>query len=449
MRRTVRFGVALALPVALAATGIAVAGEHGRGQVPRTTERVARQVLGPHDGWAALGPGTTGGSAAADEHVYVVRDYAGLRAALEGGRDNDTPKIVLVDGRIDADTDDQGAPIGCADYADPGYDFDAYLAAYDPAVWGWDEEPSGPLEEARERSYRNQADQAVFEVGSNTTLIGVGDDAALVGAQMMVDGVDNVIVRNISFETAQDCFPQWDPTDGEAGNWNSEFDGVSVRRSTHVWIDHNEFGDGDVLDRDLPEYFGREYQVHDGLLDITHGSDLVTVSYNHLRDHDKTMLIGSTDSPAYDVGRLRVTLHHNKWENVLQRAPRVRYGQVHAYNNHYVIPATPEGEKTYQYSWGVGVESRLYAENNYFDIDPGVDRSDVVAHWKGVRMYESGSHANGRSARNRVSFLEEYNAVNTPLIEGQAGWEPELHDRIDPTRAVPAQVRKAGVGRIL
>ncbi|WP_107491098.1 pectate lyase family protein [Thermobifida fusca] len=449
MRRAATLGVALALPLTLAAPSSALAQPHHHAGVSPKAEQVAREVLAPNDGWAAYDGGTTGGAAADPEHVYVVTTYAELREALAGGRTNDTPKIVFLKGRIDANTDEHGNQLTCDDYADPEYDFDAYLATYDPEVWGWDQEPSGPLEEARERSYRNQRDQVVIEVGSNTTLIGLGDDATLVGAQVMVDSVDNVIIRNIIFETAQDCFPQWDPTDGPEGNWNSEFDGVSVRRSTHVWIDHNEFSDGAVLDRDLPEYFGREFQVHDGLLDITHGADLVTVSYNVLRDHDKTMLIGSTDSPTHDVGKLRVTLHHNRWENVLQRAPRVRYGQVHVYNNHYVIPATPEGEKTYEYSWGVGVESALYAENNYFDIDPSVDFSQVVAHWKGTQMYEKGSYANGRSRHHQVSFLDEYNAVHSPTIENKQTWSPPLHGRIDPTQSVPAKVQKAGVGHIL
>ena len=72
--------------------------------------------------------------------------------------------------------------------------------------------------------------------------------------------VDNVIVRNITFNNAFDCFPQWDPTDGSAGNWNSEFDNFSIRGATHVWVDHNTFTDGDYPDSLLPTYYTREYQ---------------------------------------------------------------------------------------------------------------------------------------------------------------------------------------------
>lgn len=41
----------------------------------------------------------------------------------------------------------------------------------------------------------------------------------------------------------RDCFPQWDPTDGSTGNWNSAYDAVSLRGATHVWVDHNSFSD--------------------------------------------------------------------------------------------------------------------------------------------------------------------------------------------------------------
>ena len=82
-------------------------------------------------------------------------------------------------------------------------------------------------------------------------------------------------------------------------------------------------------------------------------SDLVTVSYNNFFDHDKTMLIGSTNTVGADVGKLRVTLHHNRFANVGQRAPRVRFGQVDVYDNYFYAT----DEDTYVYSCGIGVYS--------------------------------------------------------------------------------------------
>jgi pectate lyase len=70
-----------------------------------------------------------------------------------------------------------------------------------------------------------------------------------------------------------------------------------------------------ACDPSQPTYLGRPYQEHDALVDITNGSDLVTVSYSWPHDHDKTMLIGSSDSRTTGRGKLRVTIHHNLFTN--------------------------------------------------------------------------------------------------------------------------------------
>lgn len=416
--------------------------------VPATADvPIEREVLGPNDGWAAAEGGTTGGAAADEAHVYTVTTWEEFREALGGSsaRGDTTPRIVRVVGTIDAHTDADGQPLSCEDFADPEYSLDAYLEAYDPETWGWDDDPSGPLEEARDRSADVQVAQIRQFVGSNTTIIGVGDDAQIVHANLMIRDADNVIVRNLRISDAYDCFPQWDPGDGSAGNWNSAYDNVSIWGSSHVWIDHNTFDDGDNPPSSLPQHFGRPFEVHDGLLDITHGSDLVTVSYNVFDDHDKVMLIGSTNSPKYDPGKLRVTLHHNRWQDLGQRTPRVRYGQVHVYNNHYV----QDDVDIFQYSWGVGVESSIYAENNYFDLADGIDPAEVIHEWGGTRIGEIGSLVNGHSRHHRVDLVAAYNAANDPDLSPDAGWTPTYVERVDPTQSVPARVAAhAGAGNL-
>jgi len=72
---------------------------------------------------------------------------------------------------------------------------------------------------------------------------------------LQIQSVDNVIVRNLSFAATQDCFPQW--TDGrDSGNWNSQYDAVTLRGATHVWADHNTFTDAPGLDTSDPTYYG-------------------------------------------------------------------------------------------------------------------------------------------------------------------------------------------------
>jgi pectate lyase len=389
---------------------------------------LGRQVLGSRDGWAAATTGTTGGANAARADIHVVSNRAELVAALG----KDVPKIIYVRGKIEGNVGAANRPLTCEDYADPAYDLPAYLAQYDPATWG--KAPvTGPLEEARARSQRNQEAQVLVRAGSNTTIVGLGRDATLHGLALRVQG-DNVIVRNLRFEDAYDCFPQWDPNDGALGAWNSEYDNLALVGASHVWVDHNEFSDGG--NTELPVYFGQKFEVHDGLFDIVNGSDLVTVSYNRLRDHDKSMLIGSTDQPTYDVGKLRVTLHHNLFENLGQRAPRVRYGQVHVYDNFYVID-DPAG---YQYSWGVGVESRIYAENNFFVTSPAVPVGNLVHYWKGTVIHATGTLLSTGSWPRRVDPVAEYNAAYDPDLGSDVGWTPTLVPRLDPTVAVPALV---------
>jgi pectate lyase len=386
-----------------------------------------RVVLGAHDGWGA---GTTGGAAAAPADVHTVTRRSELVAALTSHPG--APKIVYVRGTIEGNVDARDRPVSCDGFADPAYSLPAYLAAYDPATWG-KVEPSGPLEEARARSQANQAAQVVVDVGPNTTIYGLGG-ATLHGLTLRVTG-DNVILRNLRFSDAHDCFPQWDPLDGADGNWNSEYDNVDLVGATHVWVNHNEFSDGGNSSQ--PSYFGRKYEVHDGLLDIVNGSDLVTVSDNRLHDHDKTMLIGNTDKPTYDVGKLRVTVHHNLFSEIGQRAPRVRYGQVHVYDNLYVV----RDPVAYTYSLGVGVESRIYAENNFFRIPAAVPLGALVKYWKGTVFHATGTLVAVGSQRPRaVDLLAEYNAANDPDLGPDVGWTPTLVDRMDPTWAVPARV---------
>ncbi|SHN02233.1 pectate lyase [Actinacidiphila paucisporea] len=429
----------IAMLVSAAPLMLAAAPAHcGTGAEP---PRYARQALPAGDGWASQGAGTTGGAAADAAHVFTVTDRAQLAAALDKG--SSTPKIIQVSGTVDGNADDTGAPLSCDDYATDGYRLDAYLAAYDPDVWGRTEVPAGALEDARAASAAKQAAQVELKVGSNTTIVGIGRQPRLLGLDLQVSGSDNVIVRNLTFEDAFDCFPQWDPTDTAVGNWNSEYDNLVVTASTHVWVDHDTFTDGRRPDADQPLYFGRIYQQHDGELDIVKGADLVTASWNAFTDHDKTLLFGNSDgAAATDAGHLRITLHHNLFKDIAERAPRVRFGQVDAYNNHYVVTDGP----SYVYSLGVGVHSQLVAENNAFTLPAGVTADRTIAYWKGTAMTEDHNYVNGRPA----DLLAAFNAAHpaTPIAQG-AGWTPALRTRVDDPRSVPHIVDGgSGAGRL-
>ncbi|MEU8704658.1 polysaccharide lyase family 1 protein [Streptomyces sp. NPDC048565] len=419
----------LALAVSLPAQA---SSPHSRG--------IERAVLPSGDGWASADGSTTGGAQATPDHVYTVTDRAELIAAFEDA--GDAPKIIKIAGTVHGNADETGTPIGCEAYQQDGYTLEKYLAAYDPEVWGTDEVPSGPLEDARVASAKLQAAAVNVNVPSNTTIIGVGKDPTVIGASLQVKNVSNVIIRNLSFEDTYDCFPLWDPTDGDTGHWNSEYDNLVVYGSDHVWVDHNTFSDGDRPDADQPSYFNEVFQQHDGLFDIVRGADLVTVSWNVLRDHDKTMLIGNSDSAGDDDrGKLRVTLHHNLFKDVNERAPRVRFGQVDSYNNHFVASKGA----AYGYSYGIGAESQLVAEHNAFTVPKGFDKATILKKWSESSLSAGDNYVNGR----RTDLIAVHNAgvPEEQLTEG-AGWTPALRAKVDHPLAVPLLVGLgAGAGR--
>jgi pectate lyase len=401
---------------------------------------LGQETLQPNNGWGSIGTGTTGGAAATRTHIYRVEDRRGLVAALGDG---DVPKIIYVDGDIDANVNDDGEPLTCARYATDGFTLAGYVQAFDPATWGTSNPPSGPLEDARRASQRKQASRVQIPVGSNTTIVGVGDSAFMLGVNLVLGaGVDNVIIRNLNFSDAGDCFPQWDPTDGPQGNWKGQYDNITLAGATHVWIDHNDFDNGRHSDAKPPVYLGRPFQIHGGALNITRGSDLVTVSWNHFGNYDKSMLIGATDDPTLDDGKLRVSLHHNLFAGIAHRGPLVRWGQVHVFNNVYDIV----NPTTFGYIWGIGVNSKMYAENNVFvgrDLHP----EQLIRPFNGSALYVGPTLLGPPNDLRPIDLLGTYNAAQTTPLATSVGWTPtsSLVTRMDaPNQALVDLLRNEG-----
>jgi pectate lyase len=433
----------------------------------------ARAVLPAGDGWASvatpeLPQGTTGGAMAAAARVRIVTNRKELLAAL--AYPDATPKIIQVKGTIDFNVDDGNAPIACANYQQPDpatgemFSLQAFLFMYDPEgplgrrMARDKSEPSGGQDDARRASAAAQAGRIRVRVPPNTTLYGLGADATLVGVTLDIGGDGsgkprpgatpmNVIVRNLTFLDTHDCFPEWSPQDGPTGNWNSAYDSISIHDAAHVWIDHNRFADERTRDELQPVYFGRRFQVHDGLVDVTSESDYVTVSWNVFGKHDKTMLIGNSDSATEDREHLRVTLHHNLFDGTGQRMPRVRFGKVHVYNN--VYRAGPESP--FRSAWGAGIESRIVAEANYFHMSATYTPIEVIDGKKAARMTDTGNCWRTRDTCEPTDFLAIWNARFDPDMRADAGWTPTLYGAGGAPEAVETAYRRvlgeAGPGR--
>ncbi|POX46331.1 pectate lyase [Streptomyces sp. Ru71] len=169
------------------------------------------------------------------------------------------------------------------------------------------------------------------DVGSNTTVLGVGSSSGFTGGGLRLKKVTNVVIRNLNISKPM-----------------APADGITVQASTKVWIDHNSF----AADRD------HDKDHYDGLLDVNHGSDHVTVSWNAFKDHFKGSLVGHSDNNAdEDTGHLRVTYHHNWFSNVYSRIPSLRFGTGHFYDN-YVV-----GAETAVHS---RMGAQMLVENNVF-----------------------------------------------------------------------------------
>ncbi|MGQ3054300.1 MAG: pectate lyase family protein [Roseateles sp.] len=310
----------------------------------------AAQQVAPADGWGA---GTIGGSAATPDHIYTVTSRAELLNALANG--GNAPKIIKVAGTIDMT---EGTP------------------------------------------FAHTADQKVrarVRLSSNTTLIGEGPGAGFVNAWIDITGVSQVIVRNLHIVAPCDVGPVWDPTDGSLGNWNSAYDAIGIVTATQVWIDRNTITDAPVTDDTLPIENGKVKQCHDGAIDITKGADLITVSYNLITQHDKSMLIGGSDSLTSDAGKLRVTIANNVFSGVSQRVPRVRFGQVHVFNNYFVGSKTAS-PYAHSYSVGIGKAANVLSHANVFAVDGAAGCNAVVVYASSDRtgvFQDSGSTLNG------------------------------------------------------
>lgn len=324
------------------------------------------------DGWASYtgaptNPGGYGASAAATYTVSTRSQFLSA-LALGGSSASDSAKIIYVSGMIDLCSDSAGNHLDPEDFiSSAGYatSYPAYQDWIDAYAASCDTDTASTLASVRSTLAAAQKAVVIVKIGSNTSILGLGSDAGFKNGSLSVSGKTNVVLRNLTVLDSYDYFPAWD--EGE-NLINSEYDTVTVNSaSTYVWIDHCTLGDGDRPDSSLPHVTiggeDKKWVTHDGLLDVTKGSDFVTISWNQILDHDKTMLFGSSDSnggtgATNDTDKLRVTVHHNLFDGASQRLPRVRFGKVHVYNNVY--------QNVGLYSIGVGDHSRIWSENNVF-----------------------------------------------------------------------------------
>ncbi len=179
----------------------------------------------------------------------------------------------------------------------------------------------------------------MINVKSNKTIVGAGSGAYL-NFGLYLRG-SNIIIKNLDIMNGG----------FEAGD-SEGLDAVTFAQDVHhVWVDHCTM-----------------HETRDGLVDPTRNARFVTISYNYFHYQKTAVLIGSSDSDSAaksaqsntdkSLWHYTVTVHHNYWQNVYERAPRVRFGAVHVYNNYY--------DNNPNYAIGRGDRANIYSEANYF-----------------------------------------------------------------------------------
>jgi len=231
-------------------------------------------------------------------------------------------------------------------------------------------------------------------------LVGIG---FTIGRSSAFGQVSNVIIRNLIMEKPL-----------------APIDKVTVQYGAHhVWIDHNEFFSD--LDHGIDFY--------DGQVDLTHGADFITISWNVFHDHFKNSLVGNSENTGdEDSGHLRVTYHHNLFTRVDGRNPSIRFGTGHVYNNHYLdIP---------DYGIASRQNAQVRVENNYFDNVETPIRADT-------------SLSDVPGFVNQVNTNLFVNCGPNSITTPSGNFVPPYSNPLDPAASVPAIVQQgAGVGKV-
>jgi pectate lyase len=144
-------------------------------------------------------------------------------------------------------------------------------------------------------------------VANDKTIDGRGRAVTLHNGGLIIEGRSHVVVESLAFDGSG-----LDPTT------DVSTDAISVLAGSHdIWIDHCGFS-----------------TYPDGQVDITQASTDVTVSWSTFQNQSKVMLISSNAEATGDTV-IRVTVHHNWFDQTDYYHPRLRFGKVHTFNNFY------------------------------------------------------------------------------------------------------------------
>lgn len=177
----------------------------------------------------------------------------------------------------------------------------------------------------------DEREAQINEAMSNISIIGVGENGVFDGLGMKLQG-RNILIQNLTLRYV-------------LGR-----DALQVNDAQYVMIDHCTLHNEPMEENSDKDKF-------DELISIKNNAQHVIVSWNHLYDSHKTILVGSNDEVDALPDR-RVIFHHNWFQDSGSRHPLFRGGHAHIYNNYY---------QNIDSGINVRTNSKILIENNYFE----------------------------------------------------------------------------------
>lgn len=203
---------------------------------------------------------------------------------------------------------------------------------------------------------KNYSNSILIKPASNVAIIGEKDAVIRGGYIKIVNGVKNIVIRNLTIQDGVDPFPNHEKDDG----WNAQVDAIGLDNGSNIWFDHLTIEDTLHCGK---AGNGEKLQIYDGLLDMKEPSTFITVSHCIFRNHDKTMLIGTSDNKG-DVNQRFITLAYNNFQNCGQRLPMVRNTRIHVMNCLYTNNG---GDYSSQSSINARAGSLVWDDGNWFE----------------------------------------------------------------------------------
>lgn len=286
-----------------------------------------------------FGFGAAGGLGGEVVQVRSTKDlnYELCRSYSFGYCDDNSPREIQVIGTIDfTDTEGRGEGQGCqygracsAPYKRESLLLmdgnDAHCDGKERTLVGFDRAGKRPL-----------------EIGSNKTVIGVGPSATIKGKGLRLNGVSNVVVRNLTIS---------DINEGVifAG------DAIAIARADLVWIDHNRFRN--IGRQMIAGGFGPTTNITISWNDFD-GSDTFS-SYCNGEHYWNLLFLGVPQT---------ITIANNYFHEISGRAPHIEGAQanIHLVNN-YFHNTNAQQSGGFFHAVDAGSSVQALIEGNYFD----------------------------------------------------------------------------------